>query len=150
MAPLRRKRSGSFTPKNHWRHYAENLLAPLDRKRFGSIEVKNDTIQGRNQGKHDSFLVHGFSLLLSNSPSVWGAFIEHAIDFPFCFQPVLHGVTARKTALLGPKIRCFRDHVLALCRSNITFAAAIDLLIGFDNLIAALCSFLGHFDSSII
>jgi hypothetical protein len=32
LAPLRRKRRGSMTPKIRWRHYAENEMAPICRK----------------------------------------------------------------------------------------------------------------------
>lgn len=32
VAPLRRKESGSFTPKKYWSLYAENEMAPLRRK----------------------------------------------------------------------------------------------------------------------
>lgn len=40
VAPLRRKSTGAYMPKNLRRLNAENSLAPLCRKRFGSLTAK--------------------------------------------------------------------------------------------------------------
>jgi hypothetical protein len=45
VAPLRRKSTGAYTPKDLWRPNAEKSLAPLCRKRFGSLTAKVHTVE---------------------------------------------------------------------------------------------------------
>ena len=54
VAPLRRKSTGAYMPKNLWRLNAEKSLAPLCRKRFGSLTTKVHILDDWGMGAIDS------------------------------------------------------------------------------------------------